>query len=131
MNTIFSKALGEYYSHRETCGMKDSPKECIDKFYSRSKKEFPGEKCLTQEMIDAWWTKRPTESSNTHAVRVCQVLPFLRFVAERYPESHYIIRKVHQEFGVMGLYVQSLFTVNAFFPPFRLRVFFSSYSLQI
>ena len=38
---------------------------------------------------------------------------------------------VHQEFGVMGLYVQSLFTVNAFFPPFRLRVFFSSYSLQI
>lgn len=93
MNIIFSKALGEYYSHRETCGMKDSPKECIDKFYSRSKKEFPGEKCLTQEMIDAWWTKRPTESSNTHAVRVCQVLPFLRFVAERYPESHYIIRK--------------------------------------
>ena len=54
MNIIFSKALGEYYSHRETCGMKDSPKECIDKFYSRSKKEFPGEKCLTQEMIDAW-----------------------------------------------------------------------------
>ena len=82
----FESLVQEYYSFRKASKMKVCSQRSIDRFLHRSLREFPSEKELIQDMIDAWWLKRPTENSNSHAVRVCQVLPLLRYALERHPE---------------------------------------------
>ena len=92
MTTVnLSKTIDEYFSYRDLCGLKQCPKECVRKFYSFSCKAFPGEDTLIQAMIDTWWEKRDTERVDSYCIRVCQVLPYLKFVIARYPNAEYIV----------------------------------------
>ncbi len=115
MKVIFSKVLEEYYVYRAKCGMKDCSKKSIDKFYNRSRKQFPEETLLTQDMIDSWWKKRDSENNNSHAVRVCQILPFLRFVQERHPDSICIPKTPEWEFSPYTPYAYTEEELRRFF----------------
>jgi integrase len=90
----FRKTLDEYYAYRQKCGLKKCSAESIEKFYSFSHRNHPDEPELTQRMIDEWWAKRPTENASSHCIRVCQALPYLRYIIGRYPSAQIVIPKV-------------------------------------
>lgn len=94
MEIKFLEALQEYYNYRKLCGMKESSTFNITYFYRRSCKIFPGVKNLTQAMIDEWWKKNETENQLSYTNRLYQVLPLLRFIQQRHPETEYVIRKI-------------------------------------
>jgi len=39
---------------------------------------------LTQELLDWWWVKRPAEQPQSHFTRVLEVVPLLRYAADRW-----------------------------------------------
>lgn len=90
----FRKTLDEYYAYRQKFGLKTCSAESIEKFYSFSHRNHPDEPELTQRMINEWWVKRPTENASSYCIRVCQALPYLRYIKDRYPSTQLVIPKV-------------------------------------
>jgi len=117
MNLVdFQRTLHEYYSYRDACRMKESPRKNMDCFFSFSCRRHPGENNLTQAMIDEWWEKRVSENASSYCIRVCQVLPYLRYVTNRYPDAGYTIPRTPK--WVKSKYSPHSYTdqeLNAFF----------------
>ncbi len=49
---------------------------------------YPDDLFLTQEMIDQWCSKRPTELNTTHAARIRLVNCLIKFINERSQDEH-------------------------------------------
>lgn len=83
----------EYMSYRDVYGYKRPANDFVRCFLNRCLREYPHEVYLTQEMLDQWYVKRPTEQKSSHAQRVRNVNNFIKFINTRgdgpYVEAEY------------------------------------------
>lgn len=91
----------EYMSYRDAYGYKRPANDFVRCFLNRCIREYPHEKYLTQDMLDQWYVKRPSEHKNSHAQRVRSINTFVRFVNTRgdgpYMEAEYEVHVVPVE----------------------------------
>ena len=73
--------------YKEYCILTDSwttsRRSCLQRFDAYCFKNWPNASELSQEMIDGWCTKRPTEKISSMGARVRTIQHFLRYLRER------------------------------------------------
>lgn len=73
----------DFMLQREAYGRKKPANDFVRCFLNWCGRTYPDEVYLTQEMVDAWCTKRETEKVSSHGNRTAAINHFLTFVNER------------------------------------------------
>lgn len=84
MNTPTLKELySRYVKYREVSGLSLLPVDELKTFYNFCRRNYPSDPYLTQDKIDRFGEKRPTERNSTHNGRVRCLNHFIRYLGTR------------------------------------------------
>lgn len=76
--------VSAFVRHREAAGaICDSYRECLHLFDAHCAERFPGERAVTQEMVDTWCARRPAELAKSCRSRCYAVVSLVRFLRQR------------------------------------------------
>jgi len=82
-----SLTLGQWYtdylSYRESFGYKNVTYDFVRCFVNWCGRTYPDDPFLTQDKIDKWRTKRPTENEESHGNRASSLNKFLNHINDR------------------------------------------------
>ena len=79
-----SDHIAAFVRHREAAGaICESYKEYLHLFDEHCAERFPGERAVTQEMVDSWCARRPAELAKSCRSRCYVVVSLVRFLRRR------------------------------------------------